>query len=213
MDGFMAAEKHPDTMSYYDDRTIPYYWDLARHYVLADNFFSSVLSYSLPNHWYVVAGQAPPSSMYYFIHKASKGNATTGLLRSGARAVNPAAGNNQDVDNISSDNATNYEYLKDANLTRTVADLLVNSSVSWKYYDHPLDATYGKAVESGSAYDIWNPFASKGSSYTGDYYSHFVTRSEIFDDLKTDRFPQVSWVIPSFPISEHPPASIHRGMI
>ena len=53
MDGFMLAEnENPKTMSYYDNKTIPYYWDLAKHYVLADNFYSSVLSYSLPNHWY-----------------------------------------------------------------------------------------------------------------------------------------------------------------
>jgi phospholipase C len=60
MDGFMAAEgKDAATMSYYDNSTIPYYWDIAKHYALADNFFSSVLSNSLPNHWFDIAGQAP----------------------------------------------------------------------------------------------------------------------------------------------------------
>ena len=49
MDGFILAEnKNNNTMSYYDNKTIPYYWDLAKHYVLADNFFSSAQSYSLP---------------------------------------------------------------------------------------------------------------------------------------------------------------------
>jgi phospholipase C len=66
MDGFMLAEsENNSTMSYYDNKTIPYYWDLAKHYVLADNFFSSVLSYSLPDHWYAIAGQAPTASIYY----------------------------------------------------------------------------------------------------------------------------------------------------
>jgi phospholipase C len=66
MDRFMLAENEdPKTMSYYDNKTIPYYWDLAKHYVLADNFYSSVLSYSLPNHWYAVAGQAPAISVLY----------------------------------------------------------------------------------------------------------------------------------------------------
>lgn len=37
MDGFMLAEnENPKTMSYYDNKTIPYYWELAKHYVLAD---------------------------------------------------------------------------------------------------------------------------------------------------------------------------------
>jgi len=61
MNGFMLAEReNNNTMSYYDDnKTIPYYWDYAKHYVLADNFFSSVFGYSLPNHWYAIASQAP----------------------------------------------------------------------------------------------------------------------------------------------------------
>src|SRR5690242_14859636 len=71
MDGFMVAEnENNDIMSYYNNKTIPYYWDLAKHYTLADNFFSSVFSYSLPNHWYAIAGQAPTTSMYYGMHKA-----------------------------------------------------------------------------------------------------------------------------------------------
>lgn len=71
MDGFMVAEnENNDIMSYYNNKTIPYYWNLAKHYTLADNFFSSVFSYSLPNHWYAIAGQAPTTSMYYGMHKA-----------------------------------------------------------------------------------------------------------------------------------------------
>src|SRR5256712_5443991 len=70
MDRFMVGEnENPKTMSYYDNKTIPYYWDLAKHYVMADNFYSSVLSYSLPNHWYALAGQAPTTSMFYFMHR------------------------------------------------------------------------------------------------------------------------------------------------
>jgi hypothetical protein len=73
MDGFMVAEnENPQTMSYYDNKTIPYYWDLARHYVLADNFYSSILSYGLPNHWYALAGQAPDRSIFYLIHRPPK---------------------------------------------------------------------------------------------------------------------------------------------
>src|SRR5690242_4463775 len=76
MNGFMMAENEdPKTMSYYDNKTIPYYWNLAKHYVLADNFYSSVLSYSLPNHWYAVAGQAPTTSIFYGMHAGPRVNA------------------------------------------------------------------------------------------------------------------------------------------
>jgi phospholipase C len=213
MNGFIVAEKNFNTMSYYDNKTIPYYWELAENYVLADNFYSSALSYSLPNHWYAIAGQAPTISIY----DALKANAT--ILpgfngTSDVRIYNPS-GILQELDNVTgkAEEDIDLEYLEEANLTKTVADLLENSSVSWKYYDRPLDSSYKKAIQSDSAYDYWNPFAAKGSSYTDDYRSHFVNRSEIFSDLKTGKFPQVSWVIPSIPISEHPPASIKKGMI
>ncbi|HYR04904.1 MAG TPA: alkaline phosphatase family protein, partial [Nitrososphaerales archaeon] len=39
------------------ERDIPYYWDLARNYTLFDNYFTSAMGPSLPNHLYLVAGQ------------------------------------------------------------------------------------------------------------------------------------------------------------
>ena len=212
MNGFMAGEKNFNTMSYYNNKTIPYYWDLAKHYVLADNFFSSALSYSLSNHWYAIAGQAPTTSIYDAL-KAANATILPGLNSTNeVRTLNPN-GTHYGLEKTKG-NDVDLEYLEEANRTKTVADLFENSSsVSWKYYDRPLDSSYKKAIQSGSAYDYWNPFAAKGSSYSDDYHSHFVNRSEIFSDLKTGKFPQVSWVIPSIHISEHPPASIKKGMI
>lgn len=213
MNGFMAAEKNFNTMSHYNNKTIPYYWDLAKHYVLADNFFSSALSYSLSNHWYAIAGQAPTTSIYDAL-KAANATILPGLNSTNeVRTLNPN-GTHYGLEKTKGNDVVDLEYLEEANRTKTVADLFENSSsVSWKYYDRSLDSSYKKAIQSGSAYDYWNPFASKGSSYSDDYHSHFVNRSEIFSDLKTGKFPQVSWVIPSIQISEHPPASIKKGMI
>ncbi len=53
MDQFSSS-----SYGYYDNRDIPYYWDLASSYVLYDNFFSSVMGPSLPNHTYLVAAQS-----------------------------------------------------------------------------------------------------------------------------------------------------------
>jgi phospholipase C len=50
------------SMGYYDDRDIPYYWNLADHYVLFDHFFSSAGDGSFANHLYWVAGVPPASS-------------------------------------------------------------------------------------------------------------------------------------------------------
>lgn len=63
MDGFYQAENSGLTpFGYYNGSTAPLYWDLAEEFGLSDNFFSSTLSYSTPNHWYLLAGQAPAAS-------------------------------------------------------------------------------------------------------------------------------------------------------
>ena len=61
MDGFVQAEGTPMTMGYYDNSDIPYYWDYAGHYVLDDNFFSSEMGPSLPNHLYIASGADRPN--------------------------------------------------------------------------------------------------------------------------------------------------------
>jgi phospholipase C len=58
MDGFVSAEHTNGTMGYYDSRDIPYYWDYASQFVLMDNFFTSMMGPSLPNHLYLIAGQS-----------------------------------------------------------------------------------------------------------------------------------------------------------
>jgi phospholipase C len=224
MDGYMVAEnENPQTMSYYDNKTIPYYWNLAKHYVLADNFYSSVLSYSLPNHWYAIAGQAPSTSLFYTMHRPPNNNIlnqnenastiaggdsnTSGSTTSFGVNPNPVTGNLKDQ--------VARVYLEESNLTKTIADLFMNNSqnITWKYYDHFVKTgNYKAAVNSGRAFEYWNPFSAKASTYTSQYSPHFVNRAQLFTDLKTGAFPQVSWVIPSFPISEHAPANITTGM-
>jgi phospholipase C len=62
MDGFVAAERSPLTMGYYDRHDIPYYWDYADNYVLDDNFFSSLMGPSFPNHLYIVSATNGPTN-------------------------------------------------------------------------------------------------------------------------------------------------------
>ena len=58
MDNFIVAERSMDTMGYYNGSDIPNYWAYAKHFTLCDNFFSSLLGPSLPNHLYTIAAQS-----------------------------------------------------------------------------------------------------------------------------------------------------------
>lgn len=64
MDGFVSAlNAHNQdgrlAMGYYDGSDIPYYWNIADHYVLFDQFFSSARDGSGANHMFWVAGTSP----------------------------------------------------------------------------------------------------------------------------------------------------------
>ncbi len=61
MDGFVwAHERHGANgelaMGYYDDRDLPFYWNVADEYVLFDRFFSSSKGGSVWNHMFWIAG-------------------------------------------------------------------------------------------------------------------------------------------------------------
>jgi phospholipase C len=63
MDGFVFAQNYYHlngtlAVGYYDRSDLPYYWDYADNYVLADNFFSSLMGPSLPNHLYIASGSS-----------------------------------------------------------------------------------------------------------------------------------------------------------
>ena len=63
MDGFVdairsaaPATSQDSSMGYYDDRDIPFYWNVADDYVLFDRFFTSAHGGSVSNHMYWVTG-------------------------------------------------------------------------------------------------------------------------------------------------------------
>lgn len=183
MDGFYTAEGNGRTpMGYYNGSTAPLYHDMAEQYALGDNFFSSLLSYSLPNHWHIVAGQAPAESVYHVF----------------GWNVTPAAQRGNDT-----------LYRAEANQTTSVEDLLNNTTVSWKYYDTWLNNYTGAQKDNpnkiGRAYGYWNPQAAKFESYQPWFVNHFVNNTDFYGDARNNTLPQLSWVIPHEVENDHPP--------
>ncbi len=110
MDGFVYAEGSDLTMGYYDDRELPYYWDYASKFVLMDNFFSSQMGPSLPNHLYLIAGQ------------------------SGGLIENPGRCQSREIcQGPSSQNPYGLPESLTFNFTN-VMDELDSRGISWKYY-------------------------------------------------------------------------------
>lgn len=208
MDGFLKAARlgNPSypfnmlqaraVMSYYGNSTLPYYWAYAKHYVLADQYFSSAKSQSQPNHWYMIAGKAPPISL------------TKSAEQERAACYNPT------TQKFTMSTCT---YINQAKQISTMADMLTSNGISWKYYDTPMPQglTLQQAIKGGpgivSAFNLWSPLLAKSSTYTS-YANSMVARQQLFSDLKGGTLPQVSWVVPSQPISDHPRANVLYGM-
>jgi len=63
MNGFIAAQENNQmdprlVMGFYDSTLIPYYWNLASEFVLADNFFAPTMETGLANHQYLYAANS-----------------------------------------------------------------------------------------------------------------------------------------------------------
>ncbi|MCI4330733.1 MAG: hypothetical protein L3K19_02655 [Thermoplasmata archaeon] len=184
MDGFYQTENSGlDPFGYYNGSTAPLYWDLAEQYGLGDQFFSSTLGYSLPNHWHLVAGSAPNESI--------------------AHLFGPVPPTKKANDSL---------YLSQANHTRSAEDLLLNSTVSWSYYDHIL-GNYTRSLRDtpsklGAAYSYWNPQAAKAESYNASFDPHFVNQTQFYRDAANGSLPALSWVLPTINESDHPPYNV-----
>jgi phospholipase C len=154
-----------NTLSYYDYHEIPNYWEYARRFTLCDNFFSSLMGPSEPNHLYTVAAQ------------------------SGGLVNNPLPG-------IAREDGV-YTF-------PTMAEMLQASNVSWKYYDEK---------PNPKAHSLWNPLPGfRSFQENPKLMEHLVSLSTFFEDLQSDHLPEVAWIVPTAPDSEHPPADVQRGM-
>jgi phospholipase C len=184
MNGFYLAEGScTQTMGYYDQSMIPYYWNYSNHFVLSDNNFESANSYSLPNHWYLIAGQSPQIGYY------------SGLT---VKTPKPIL-----IQYVSE--ANQIQTLGDSLVQAGISWKYYDSPMD------PKGIT--DAINSAQVAAYWNTFRAKNSSYTPEYARHFVIRGQLLSDIGNGTLPSVSWLIPSSAISEHAPANVTLGVV
>lgn len=187
MDGFVWAEGSIYTLGYFDRRDIPNYWQYARQFTLCDRFFSSINTGSFPNHVYTVAAQS-------------------GGVINNLHSIKEVEEVEDDPDGFS---------------FATIVRLLGNKRISWKYYveTRPVPPGVNSGLIAHLAYPkpmiftLWNPLPAFNAVRTNPKaMSHLVSLNEYFQDIKSGTLPQVSWIIPDFQDSEHPPEPVSQGM-
>ena len=199
MDGFVWTSG-PNAMGYYDYNMLPYYWTYASNYVLFDNFFESVLSYSLPAHLYLVAGQsagyvtgkAPAVFDAKTIMEELQPAGITWKYYVGTTypgQFNPAA-MNEDPD--PTDNWV-------------IGNVWLNSTDDGDMGGLGVQSLNPAAASGTPAYGLWNPLPHiAGIMNDPTLLSGDVPGSQFYTDVKNGNLPQVSWVMPAAPVSEHP---------
>ena len=86
----------------------------------------------------------------------------------------------------------------------TMAELLQQSRVTWKYYDEK---------PNPRKHSLWNPMPGfRQFQRSPELMSHLVGLNQFYQDAKSGNLPEVCWIVPTPEDSEHPPADSARGM-
>jgi phospholipase C len=184
-----GVDRH-DVMGYHNASEIPNYWAYAQHFVLQDQLFESVRSWSLAAH-------LDMTSEWVAVCKSPTVVSTcrtwpVGATESGTTVVYPWV---------------------------NMFQLMDSHSVSWKYYlgtgTEP-DCADGEmtcepAAQAGGILTVWNPtpgFASVEAQGPAYLAAHNPPLDQFLLDIKNGTLPQVSWVVPPLNFSDHPAAGI-----
>jgi len=190
--------KTPLTMGYFTRADLPFYYALADAFTVCDAYHCSIFSQTNPNRLFLFSG-------------------TSGL----------AAGDSSKivVDNPPEEKNNNANPAEDSPEFKglawpTYAERLQAAGVSWRVYQE-----YDNYGDNGLAYfkafrgigpdsvlyqrgRAWVPGADAANAKTSKG-EHLV--AEFAKDVAADRLPQVSWIVPSYQLSEHPSATPSDG--
>jgi phospholipase C len=168
----------------YTRKEIPNYWSYAEHFTLADHFFSTVMGSSFPNHLVTIAG----SALHVDENPVEPPNHT--------RSWGCDAASQTRVD-IMLSNGT-HEMVRPCFNALTLGDEASAHGVSWRYYE-PVIGDIGY---------IWSTYdAIRHVRYSSIWKQHIVPNDQFVTDVQKGHLPAISWLIPNFVVSDHPPVS------
>jgi phospholipase C len=183
-----------DVMGYHDAREIPNYWTYAKNFVLQDQMFEPVRSWSWPAHLWDISGwSASCSSTVTSCHT------NFNQFADGVVPKNPQV------------------------LWTDETYLLHQHGVSWGYYvfagtepDCESDAamTCAPVQQGPTTAGIWNPLPYFQDVSQDNQLGNIQSINNFYSAVGNPGacgLPNVSWIVPNGKVSEHPPASIAAG--
>ena len=193
-----------DVMGYHTGAEIPNYWAYAKNFVLQDHMFEPVKSWSLAEHLYLVSAWSARCK-----NRSAMSCVNNIVGPYGVRQFSKAVHNELTTGATSIDLAWT-----------DITWLLYARRVSWAYYvqtgTQP-DCANDSALacppvrQSASTPGIWNPLPLFGDVHQDHQLHNIQSLTSYLTAARTGTLPAVSWVVPSQPDGEHPPASVHQG--
>ena len=193
-----ANSPTPDVMGYHTQSDIPNYWRYANDFVLQDHMFEPNASWSLPQHLFMVSEWSAKCTQH-----DNPSSCVNALQNPGTP---PAAGANAGSNPIYAWTDLTY--------------LLHQHGVSWGYYvvsgsepdcadDSALSCASVK--QNAATPGIWNPLPYFDTVKNDGQLGNIQSVDKFYAAAKAGSLPAVSWVVPSGPVSEHPPGAVSAG--
>jgi phospholipase C len=183
-----AEQKGKDVAdSQYRKKQIPAYWAYARHFSLADAFFSTVMSSSFPNHLALIMGSSD-HAIGIAAHKSGTINSWGCDAPKTTLAWMYWKGR--------------YWQRRPCFNTKTLADEANKASITWRYYAPPIQRV---------GY-FWSSFdAIRHIRYSKQWTSNVVAPQQFTKDVSSGQLASISWLVANWKLSDHPPASMCQG--
>jgi phospholipase C len=161
------------------------YFQLAEQYTFADRMFQTNQGPSFPAHQFVISGTSAPTATSNLFAAEEPGGVADAVNNTGCTA--PKKESVVLIDPSGKENTKQYPCFDHPTLT----DLLDNAGVSWRYY-------------TPSAGSTWTgPNAISHIRKGPDWSNVILDPKQIFTDIKNNKLPAVSWVIPNWGESDH----------
>jgi phospholipase C len=207
-----TTDKGAETMGYYDGNTVTGLWNLANHFAMSDNSFSTTFGPSTPGHMNLVAGQASNGATPLQTNVDPTGHCTTKPTSTCSADGNYSTTSNSVVgdpdplhDDCASAGRTQVQFTSSATTgPLTIGDVLSGKNVSWGWFQggfRPTSVTPGGAAVCGSSH-----LNSSGNVRT-DYNAHHAP----FQYYPTTSNPHHVSVTTPDNIGQNDPASTPAG--
>ncbi|MEX2274391.1 MAG: alkaline phosphatase family protein [Actinomycetota bacterium] len=170
---------------------VPNYWHWAQENVLSDNFFASVLGPSYPNHLCFVAGD-------HFGVFDNPENSRPVPVPEGGRSKSWGCDAPDNVFVVLRDRDGSTRQTRPCFDAESVPDQLQRERIPWAYY----------APNRNQVGYIWSTLNSFPTIFGSDLWERNVRPVDhLIEDIEANALPAVSWIVPRYELSDHPPWS------